>query len=608
MKESPRKVLWALAGALSVVAGLSATSGIARADQALLIGINNYPNLKDANLQGCVNDARSMEKMLKAKGFATTMILNEQATRNGIGNALDAMARKVKPNERFVLFYAGHGARAAGGTAVLLPNDAQEGEERNDFPAQLLYSKIQAIPARSRTVLLDSCFSGGMSRSIRTRKLRKRYYQRKLRTTQLLGDAKDLVMVKANRRDNNDDLTNKPDTAPNTTPQSGSTICYFTASRGNEEAGEDEFNGERHGVFTHYLLQQMSKLSDFSVPWNAVQPPVSSSVISYMEDTQHPTLSSAFVNTLLFEPSTDAAPVPVVTPAPIVTPQPTPLPPQANPVLSLSITPSSFAESGGRQAALATVSRNTATTNPLVVNLASSDTSEVSVPVSIVIPRGQTSATFFVSAVDDTFVDASQQATVTASAPGFTSATINLTITDNDVPSPTPAPAPRPSNLWDDFNGDHVDRSKLLVAIDPDRTEFRMGEQLSFRVHVGTPGYLVLIEHGTSGKLNLIYPLSGQVDDAYVAGVTRIPRDEEWVYTLDQPGVERLRAILFSSKERAQELLSRLPRPGQGKAFSDVASDLRLVRTSVPLKADFYTSDVIFTALPKDGTMLGVGQ
>ncbi|MEA3186703.1 MAG: hypothetical protein QOD99_533, partial [Chthoniobacter sp.] len=69
----------------------------------------------------------------------------------------------------------------------------------------------------------------------------------------------------------------------------------------------------------------------------------------------------------------------------------------------------------------------------LVVALASSDTTEVTVPSTVTIPAGMISATFWITPVDDTISDGTQTATITASANGFTSATATMTIYDNEL-------------------------------------------------------------------------------------------------------------------------------------------------------------------------------
>ncbi len=96
-----------------------------------------------------------------------------------------------------------------------------------------------------------------------------------------------------------------------------------------------------------------------------------------------------------------------------------------------AIIPASSTEGAG--SVLGTIQLNR-TLNPgetLVVSLESSDTSEATVPGSVTIDPGQDSATFSVGIVNDRVVDRDQVATITASAPGLSNATAEITILDN---------------------------------------------------------------------------------------------------------------------------------------------------------------------------------
>ncbi|MBL9182606.1 MAG: lamin tail domain-containing protein [Verrucomicrobiaceae bacterium] len=99
--------------------------------------------------------------------------------------------------------------------------------------------------------------------------------------------------------------------------------------------------------------------------------------------------------------------------------------------LSLSVTPSSFFESATNPAATGTVSRVTSSTSDLVVTLNSSDITEATVPATVTILANQTSATFDVTAVDDSFPDGDKAVMITATATGATSPTFNLTVQDD---------------------------------------------------------------------------------------------------------------------------------------------------------------------------------
>ncbi|MEA3208287.1 MAG: large repetitive protein [Chthoniobacter sp.] len=80
-----------------------------------------------------------------------------------------------------------------------------------------------------------------------------------------------------------------------------------------------------------------------------------------------------------------------------------------------------------------TVSLSGTLTSDLVVALNSNDTSEITVPTSVTIAAGQTSATFALTVVNDTETDGPQTAVVTASAAGFTNGTGAVVVADDEV-------------------------------------------------------------------------------------------------------------------------------------------------------------------------------
>jgi hypothetical protein len=235
------KTLAELASRAALVALFAAPPAAARADRAVVVGINQYSALQNANLKGCVNDAQSVAEALKKYGFQVSLLTDAKATKQGILQAISAM-RSGDAKERVVVYFAGHGTRSTSGWAVLFPSDVREGDESNDLGAEAFNQAVGAVPASSRTVLLDSCFSGGMMRSFKTLQgnrgaLQTRFYQRRS-----AGPAtKDLVKV--NRTD---------------TPTGGSGVCYFVAASANEQAGEDDFNGMRRGVFSYFLCERLN--------------------------------------------------------------------------------------------------------------------------------------------------------------------------------------------------------------------------------------------------------------------------------------------------------------------------------------------------------------
>ena len=69
----------------------------------------------------------------------------------------------------------------------------------------------------------------------------------------------------------------------------------------------------------------------------------------------------------------------------------------------------------------------------IYVTLSSSDTTEVTVPTTVVIPPGELWVDFDVTVVDDAELDGAQQVTLMANAAGWPTATDTMTINDNDT-------------------------------------------------------------------------------------------------------------------------------------------------------------------------------
>lgn len=103
------------------------------------------------------------------------------------------------------------------------------------------------------------------------------------------------------------------------------------------------------------------------------------------------------------------------------------------PTLTLAILADLVPE-GRSPATTATVTRNTPTTDALVVNLTSDKLTEATVPPSVVIPAGTNSATFNIASVLDGVTDGNQTVTITAAAAGFTSGSDTLVVSDADLP------------------------------------------------------------------------------------------------------------------------------------------------------------------------------
>lgn len=139
---------------------------------ALCIGINNYPGTH-MDLSGCVNDANDWADELGARGFKTTRLLNEHATKAAMVRAIREVIGAAAGGDTVVITFSGHGTfvpdksgdEVDGLDEALCPYDLQSGG------GALLDDEIHAMfaarKAGVRLVLIsDSCHSGTVTRAI----------------------------------------------------------------------------------------------------------------------------------------------------------------------------------------------------------------------------------------------------------------------------------------------------------------------------------------------------------------------------------------------------------------------------------------------------------
>jgi tetratricopeptide (TPR) repeat protein len=131
---------------------------------ALVIGINDYtyaPKLKTA-----VKDSEDVASLLRQQyGFETRVLTN--ATREQIIHALSDYRRTLKENANLLVYYAGHGFYDKDADKTYwLPADAEMHDTTNWIIADEITTDIKVIPARHILIISDSCYSGGITRSV----------------------------------------------------------------------------------------------------------------------------------------------------------------------------------------------------------------------------------------------------------------------------------------------------------------------------------------------------------------------------------------------------------------------------------------------------------
>ena len=102
-------------------------------------------------------------------------------------------------------------------------------------------------------------------------------------------------------------------------------------------------------------------------------------------------------------------------------------------ILQLELATSVVSEADGATATQMLLTRTGDTSSPVIVTLTSDDTSEATVPASVTILAGSSTAMVDVDAVDDSIADGTQMVTLTGTATGYTTGTAVLEVTDDDT-------------------------------------------------------------------------------------------------------------------------------------------------------------------------------
>lgn len=120
----------------------------------------------DGALSGCVPDARALRALAARRGFATTMLLDGQATAQAVLGSITDAAGALAGGDALLVTYSGHGGQ--------IEDTADEERDGLDetwvlHDRQLLDDELYAAWGRFRSgvrilVLSDSCHSGSVTR------------------------------------------------------------------------------------------------------------------------------------------------------------------------------------------------------------------------------------------------------------------------------------------------------------------------------------------------------------------------------------------------------------------------------------------------------------
>ena len=129
------------------------------------IGINAYKHFQALN--NAVRDIEDFRNLIVRRydieSNRAHLLLNEEATRDGIIGQLSRLATEVGRQDKLIIYYSGHGYyEKEPGIGYWIPYDAKE----NDIVEYLLNSAlldyIRRIRARHILLISDACFSGSL--------------------------------------------------------------------------------------------------------------------------------------------------------------------------------------------------------------------------------------------------------------------------------------------------------------------------------------------------------------------------------------------------------------------------------------------------------------
>ncbi|MER5206605.1 caspase family protein [Streptomyces sp. NPDC002825] len=215
---------------------------------ALLVGIDDYPSGTAPPLSGCLNDIAAARRLLEERGAGDVLVrtlLNGEATRRAVEDAVRGHLGRAGAEDTALLWFSGHGTQSLAREEAHLKIEATGRNQALvcvDGPLldKRLGSLLDGVAARGAHVaaVLDCCFSGGATREDE-RRVR---YAAPAPSWDLTGGAEDGL----------------PSAAPRAaTPEPGWTAprhVLLAAARLDQYSYEDDYEGRRHGAFTHALL------------------------------------------------------------------------------------------------------------------------------------------------------------------------------------------------------------------------------------------------------------------------------------------------------------------------------------------------------------------
>lgn len=220
---------------LIIVLTLNLSPCFAQDNYGLIIGIKGYPEYKEGEkLRFADLDAEAFKEFIvspEGGSFKVRLLTNADATRTKIMSEIKDFGRRVKPEDRFFIFYSGHGEVDENGDAYFMPFDASpsllddKGMEMRKFLEQI----TRKINAKMIVFFADACHSGS---TLGAKGSDSRF-------SSLLNEQWSEIFK---NRDN--------------------TCVVISSSSVNQNSYEDPYL--KHGIFTYYLIEGLKGKADQS--------------------------------------------------------------------------------------------------------------------------------------------------------------------------------------------------------------------------------------------------------------------------------------------------------------------------------------------------------